>query len=518
MAERTGGKAPRLQRTDFEAMTHQQLAALLASASPTGASNLATKLALASSAVTKIGEDLKKYVTNLPWHGEGGDAFRNWGGQTASATLRLGEYSKGAARWMEEISQAIAEAKAAMPPITETTNAQADLRKAQEAKAFAEAPSHRMDTDAGGTAKRAASDAAAAQGRIDAARWEAAQRLRKLAQTYEFTAQQVNAVTPPTFPPPAMYLEGNTWRDPGRQQDLAGQDGARTGGAGAPPENPAASYVNSGSTALQQSGQPGTAATAAARERPVHMEIDGLATLPAAPPSSPATPTGTMPPGGRPDAGGMPPGVLPPAFGGGTVKPSSPPVPPVNGRPSAGGVRPPVLPGLGQPGSGGAGRLPRDSGIVGGRPVPPSAESPARGIPRGMVIGGEGTSTRGPMGYNPTAGAGAGGARPGPAPGGRRYASETGGIVGGSSPQQAGRQGYRPFTPGGTGLVSGTPTGAGAHGAAGAGHGGSAVPPPGQNRSSHRRGERGSSRPDYLAEDEETRKQNGRRIVPPVID
>lgn len=517
MAEQPDAKAPRLQRTDFESMTHQQLAALLASASPAGASDLATKLAQASSAITRIGEDLKEHVTNLPWHGEGGDAFRNWGGQTASATLRLGEYSKGASRWMEEISQAIAEAKAAMPPVTETTRAQSDLAKAREAKAFADDPAHRKDTDAGDAAKRAASDEAAAQGRIEAARFEAAQRLRKLAQTYEFTAHQVNAATPPTFPPPAMYMEANKWRVPWGQQGVDGQDGTIAGNAGAPPEGTAAPYVKSGHTAVRQSGQPGTVAGAAAPEHPVGMEIDSLATLPAAPPSSPATSTGILPPGGRPDAGGMLPGLIPPAFGGGTVKPSAPPVPSVTGRPSAGGVRPPVLPGQGPLGSGTAGRLPRDSGVIGGRPVPPSAGSPARGIPRGTVVGGEGTSARGPMGYNPATGSGGGGARPGTAPGGRRYASETGGIVGGG-PQQSGRPGTRPFTPGGSGPVSGTPTGTGAHGAAPAGRGGAAVPPPGQNGSSRRRDAQGGNRPDYLAEDEETWMQNGRRIVPPVID
>ncbi|MDQ1008165.1 uncharacterized protein YukE [Streptomyces sp. V4I23] len=214
-----GGKKPQLRHTDFESMTHQQLVALIASASPAGASNLSTKLAQASSAITKIGEDLKEYVTGLPWHGEGGDAFREWGAQTASATLWLGEYSKGASRWMELVAQAISEAKAAMPPISETTRAQADLRKAESAYGVATDPANRNDPDARGAAQSAQSDAAAAQGRLDAARFEAAQRLRKLAQTYEFTAQQVNAATPPTFPPPAMYMDAKEWRKPSEQRD-----------------------------------------------------------------------------------------------------------------------------------------------------------------------------------------------------------------------------------------------------------------------------------------------------------
>ena len=500
-------------------MTHQQLAALLASANPAGASALATKLALASSAITKIGEDLKEYVTNLPWHGEGGDAFRNWGGQTASATLRLGEYSKGASRWMEEISQAIAEAKAAMPPVTETTRAQSDLAKAQEVRAVADDPSHRKDTDAGDAAKRAASDAEAAQGRIDAARWEAAQRLRKLAQTYEFTAHQVNAATPPTFPPPSMYLAGDWSKPAGYQAPVtkAGYSSTSVGPVGASPGSRHSAGAPLDAVAVPQPGAVAPSAIVSPPEQPTRMEIDGLATLPSAPPSSPATPPSSTLMGGRPDAGGMPPAMTPPALGRGAVKPSTPPLPPVAGRPSAGGVRPPVLPGQGPLGSGPAGRLPRDSGIIGGRPVPPSAGGPARGIPRGMVVGGEGSAARGPMGYNPATGMGGGGARQGDVSGGRRHARETGGIVGGN-PQQAGRPGTRPFTPGGSGLVSGTPVGGAAHGAAAAGRGGAAVPPSGQNRASGRRDEQGGKRSDYLAEDEETWRLNGRRVVPPVID
>ncbi|MGW0773217.1 hypothetical protein ACWD01_06070 [Streptomyces sp. NPDC002835] len=109
MTDRPGGSAPQPhpRSTDFESMTHQQLVALLASADPSGASLLATKLAKASSAITKIGEDIRAHVTGLPWHGEGGDAFRDWGSQTASATLRLGQYSEVASRWMEQVSQAI---------------------------------------------------------------------------------------------------------------------------------------------------------------------------------------------------------------------------------------------------------------------------------------------------------------------------------------------------------------------------------------------------------------------------
>ncbi len=41
---------------------------------------------------------------------------------------------------------------------------------------------------------------------------------------------------------------------------------------------------------------------------------------------------------------------------------------------------------------------------------------------------------------------------------------------------------------------------------------------PASNAPSGRRDKRGSERPDYLIEDEDTWKQNGRRIVPPVVE
>jgi uncharacterized protein YukE len=485
-------------------MTHQQLIALLASADPSGASTLATKLAKAASTITKIGEDIRAHVTGLPWHGEGGDAFRDWGSQTASATLRLGQYSEVASRWMEQVSQAITEAKAAMPPLSETTQAQGALREAESSLATATDPDNRNDPDARTLARSAESDATAAQGRIDAARGEAALRLRKLAQTYEFSAQQVNSVTPPTFPPPAMYMGGD-WIDPDRHRALpgSGADGPAPTGAG-----PGASSNVSSAIASAEVAQPARHSNEVSsgfgrREMPTRMELDSLAPVTSAPPA----PTSPLPPAetptSRPDLTGTPPSPRPPAPDRKTVTPSTPPV---TGRPGTGGPRPPSLPGQTPQNAGTPGRLPRDNGITGGRPVPPAASGPAKGLPRGTVVGVEGTTPRGPMGYGPGGHMGPGASQQRGAPGGRRLAQETGGIVGGT-PQQTGRSVSRPFTPGGTGLVSG------AHGAT-AGRPGVAAAPQGANRST---GSRDGTRPEYLTEDEETWRQNGRRVVPPVI-
>ncbi|MFG3407256.1 hypothetical protein [Streptomyces sp. NPDC048142] len=524
MAEGTGGRRPQPRHTDFESMTHQQLAALIASASPAGASNLSTKLAQASSTITKIGQDLREYVSGLPWHGEGGDAFRSWGGQTASATLRLGEYSKGASRWMELIAEAISEAKAAMPPVSETTQAQSALAKAKAAYDVAIDPAHRNDPDARGLARSAQSDAVAAETRIDVARGEAALRLRKLGQTYEFTAQQVNSATPPTFPPPAMYMPG--WAHAPSYKPAPGEGaaapsrpvaGAESVTAPTSPVRPDAVPVHPDTVAgALRPGSGVSPAQPSLVEPATHTEIDSLTTLPPTTPSSPATPPVSTPPVGTSDPRGMPPAPVPPVLGKGAVKPSVPATPPVTGLPGQTGVRPPSLPTQGPVGPGGPARLPRDSGIIGGRPLPPSTTGPGQSIPRGLAVGGEGTPTgRGPMGHNPAMGTGNGTTRPGVPGGSRRYASETGGIVGGS-PQQAGRPGTNPLTPRGPGPLPGASPRQGASGTA-VGRGGAATTPA-SNSSSRRRNKQGGPRPDYLTEDEDAWKQNGRRVVPPVVE
>ncbi|CAM5686596.1 hypothetical protein SALBM135S_03104 [Streptomyces alboniger] len=224
------GGAPKLAHTDFESMTHEQLLALVESASSEGASQLAGKLSKAASTITKIGDDLMTYTKGLHWQGEGGDAFRAWGTQSASATLYLGEYSEVASRWMGVVAQAIAEAKASMPPASDTAQAKADLRTAN--KNMDAAQKAHNDPDARKVARDSQADATAAQGRIEAAHAEAVQRMRKLAQTYQQSAQQVNGVTPPTFAPPASHAENpNDWVLREKYEALPGPGGTQPGGA-----------------------------------------------------------------------------------------------------------------------------------------------------------------------------------------------------------------------------------------------------------------------------------------------
>ncbi|MHC0434269.1 hypothetical protein ACX6XY_29480 [Streptomyces sp. O3] len=474
---------PVLRTTDFESMTHAQLVALLASADSAGTAELARGLASAAKTIAEIGDDLKAYVGGLPWRGEGGDAFREWGGQSANAALRLGEYGGVVAVWLGEVSQAIAEAKASMPPLSETTTARA-AEGADEGEVEVE----------GGT-----------RDQVDAMRADAVLRLRKLAQTYVFSGQQLQAQEPPVFPPPAMHPGSGDWSEPrgyrpaygsapeqgggtgtgtgsgtGGQGAMGGQAGPGVGvaasgappsAAAAPPSTPsaAASSTSSTSSAPSASSAPNPAG------RPALMEIDSVAAPPqdsGPPPSAgPASPPGP----GRPDAGpallaGAPPPLAVVGDGGrtGLAPPAS----------ATGAGRPMGTPGPGSGSPGTAGRTPRDGGVIGGRPT--------------------------------WTGNGLGGGAPGRggSASGRHPAHESGGIVGGV-PQRAGRTTGGPFAAGGTGPVPG--------GVPGLVPGGVLAPPPAASRPARRDAGQGD-RSGRAVEEGETWRQGRRPVVPPVVD
>ncbi|MEU5595974.1 hypothetical protein [Streptomyces sp. NPDC020298] len=490
-------------------MTHEQLAALIDEASSGGASHLAGKLSKAASTITKIGDDLMKHVKSLEWQGQAGDAFRDWGGQTASATLRLGQYAEVGSRWMETVSQAIAEAKAAMPDTSETTQAKSDLADAHATIAAARQPGAHNDPDAQKLAQTAKTDATSAQARIDAARAEAAQQVRKLAQAYEYSAQQVNSVPPPTFSPPADHMDSKEWRGGSNQYVSVGSTGSSTGRT--------APSGSAGSTAQASGGlaQPGAVDRPvtpvldnpqARHDQPVTLGIDGADTLPRTSMpvhTSSAGPHTTAP---RPEVS-LPgqPNTLPPYTAGGR---EMSPVPQARGLPSS--SRLPQRPPTGLP-TRSAPRMPRETGISGGRPVTSASGRSTNALPRGTVIGKEGTQGRTPMGRAMTPGQPSGPVGSGSAStAGRRLASETGGVVGSRS-TQPGRSTGRPFTPGGSGLVR--PGASDATQRAGTGRAGVPASP-----TSGARKDRQEQRPDYVTEDEETWTRNDRRVVPPVVD
>ncbi|MEV8048183.1 hypothetical protein ACF06D_30085 [Streptomyces griseoluteus] len=517
MSEHKNRPEPRLVRTDFESMTHEQLAAMLESADMASASLLSVKLSKAATTISEIGDGLMKHVKELEWQGKAGDAFRDWGGHTASATLRLGQYAEAASEWMGTVSQAIAEAKVSMPDVSETTRAKTALADAQKTIDVAKQPGVRNDPDARKAAATAHTDATAAQKHIDATREAAIQQMRKLAGAYEHSATQVNSLTPPTFAPAAGRGAPDAWWIDDKDTNLskgthyAGRNSSGAAGPTVPrgdsrsSTQPAGVHHVAAASALEGTVRAGRHVPAPSE--PVSLNVDSVDTLPRAstPPlttatSGPALPLREASPGGLPT-------VLPPTFTGGGRLPGAE----LPSR-APGMGRLPQVPGLAKPIEG-MPRMPRETGIVGGRPVSATGR-PANGIPRGTVIGGENGQGRTPLGraFSPGSveGARSAGAMGGS---GRRLASETGGVLGGRS-GQPGRSGGRPFTSGGSGLVR--PSSKAADQAQGSqvGRTGAAA----RSVDSRKPQEQHGKRPDYLVEDEETWARDGRRALPPVVD
>jgi hypothetical protein len=510
MAEPTR-REPKLARTDFESMTHEQLAALLASANTAGASHLSSKLSKAASTITKIGDDLMTYVKGLEWQGEGGDAFRDWGGQTAGSTLRLGQYAEVAARWMGTVSEAIAEAKAAMPDVSETTRAKTDLADAHKTITAANQPGGHNDPDAQKLAATARTNAAAAEHRIEAARGEAIQQLRKLAQTYEFSAQQVNSVAPPTFSPPADHMEPKQWVDSSRHVSVGSGGSSRPSGVshGQNTQGGAMTRHDTGHSTPQRVTEHGTSVQAGPTQ-PATTTVNSVGTLPA---NAELTSTTQSPSEANTPHPGVSvpnqPTALPTVFKGygrATGSSSSARLSPSPRLPKPTATGLPI---------GGPTGSQREPGITGGRPVNPNTARTASGIPRGTVIGKESPQSRIPMGRGTAPGASASGQpRPGNGlVGGRRVASEAGGVVG-SRPGQPSRNSGRPFTAGGSGLVN--PSSSRTES--------SRSPLPGRGSTTNRvtrtrKDQRQDGRrPDYLVEEAETWRSDSRSVLPPVVD
>ncbi|MEU2430518.1 hypothetical protein ABZ611_13600 [Streptomyces sp. NPDC007861] len=495
MAHKDGGGGG--GRTNFTSMSHEAMLEWLDQASSFQVQAAADRLAAASFELGEIAQQLKFRPERVEWKGEGQQAFIDWGASLASATQRLADYSDEASRWMSRASNAIAEAQSSIPRYTTKEQAQANLNAA------ASAPN---DPDSRTIGPKAQAELAAFAEAKEKNRLEAAETMSRLGKNFEESSAQMRGLEVPTFqPPPKRFVP--TDGDAVRGGTVGLRSDSDSGGVGGVSAGPGTSGSRPGADHVPASHADTVPSDAPVRpDRLASMAIDSVATLPPTA-GNPSVPVDVKVPGGRPEVGLTPPlSMVPPALGGTSV-----PSGPVGGGRPTGGLG---LPGQNTSGTGPAGRLPRDAGIVGGRPVPPAAGKPAGGIPRGTVVGTEGTHGRMPMGGQSAGGVGGAGMGQHGVTGGRRLAGEAGGIVGGR-PAQPGRTSARPFTPGGSGLVRSTAQGEAGHGAGVAGRAGTTS----ASRGSELRRDRAQGeRPDYLTEDEETWQPNGRRVVPPVVD
>ncbi|MEV6953897.1 hypothetical protein [Streptomyces sp. NPDC051183] len=421
---------------------------MVAALDPGTVESRAAQLTSAAATIKEIGEALKTHRVR-GWEGEAAQAFRDWAGRAGSATLRLGEYSAAGGEWMSRAGQVMYEVKGAGGvPAYDPATAAALRADVEAARALHD------DPEAQRAGREAWSKLTADHGRATAG-------LKKLAEAYEQSAQQLARAEIPTFPPlPAAFVPAGyavEVQDAARSTARGGEGGGEgEGGGGA---------GGSGGTGSDGSGR-------VVGHRPAADTMPGprkgLGDVRA--PELPDRDAGGVDLAGVGALPGTPVSPAPAA----TVQTSEVPVSNGGGFTHGG-----ALPGAAAPRGRAGSTPPRDTGIVGGRPVVSGV--PSAGIPRGTVVGSEGTQVGG-------RGTGGGGLQQG---------------VGSHS-----TTGGRPFTQGGSGLVRGNPGGGAAMGRGGAG----------AHAPSRRQGPQGGERrPGCPAEDEETW-QGSRRVVPPVID
>lgn len=533
----------------FQTYDPEQLWAMVSAADGSTPKELGDLLTAAAKTIRQIGSDLRDHSMAVEWDGEAGDAFRKWCHKAAMTTLRLGDYSESAGKWMSHAADTLYEVKPQIESLRNQTKASQAILNAHSAN-NADVGNH------GGGSSDAEVKSAKSQYSKDHA--DAAQLMTKLAQSYSASTEQIQKLEAPKFPelperfvPQAKNIDsrGDLARDAytGASTPSPGSIGAH-----AVPASPA----GSGTTHPAQVTPPDTSPLPPSR--PVGTEIDSVV-APPEPPTAPVAPSPGTPPVGRPDGAAPPPLAVPPLPG----RPGPVPEALPTGRPTTGG-RAPLPPSQGaMPGRGTPRPVGGDNGIIGGRQVP-SANRPSGPVPRGTVIGETPRPGQATVGRPTTPGipGGTGGA-PGPRPGAppsngivgtprpttsggtpgaprnatpafrgvvgtshspeprqqaaaRTAGSPTAGGVTGGVPRPAAQGRSTGFTSGGSGLVrseggASDPTRPGQRP-----HEGSASPT--DQHSPPQSHDRSSGRSGYATEPEETWYQDRRRPIPPVIE
>ncbi|WP_171171052.1 WXG100 family type VII secretion target [Streptomyces sp. I05A-00742] len=534
---------------DFIHVSHEQLWAMIEHADAGKIDQVAKKLHEAANTIREIGTDLKEHAGKVDIRSEGGTAFHTWGADMGNATVRLADYSEKAGDWLAHAANTLRAVKTEMPPVP--TAAKATLEQFDKLyPGFRDNPLL-FNNEAVSKLNRGGPSTfqvAAAAKEIAEGHKEAAGAMRKLANQYNDSGEEISGATRPNFPPmPGVMMPEAPEISPEHiTLDRAGggvgggssaafgavSPGADAGGSSSVPSPSAAGGGGA------SSGSPGGAASVPHVDRPdSSTRVDGGVTYPQ-PPSAPTVPDGgptpTSPGGGPsvPPTGPLAPPHLPsgPVPGRPPAFPSRPgrvpPSPEQGGGPATRGSRQgPVLPSPGggpgtgrigapAPGTPGVPRSPGTAdmppvamggpadGVVGGRPTPRAPGQTLPGMPRGTVIGAEpgatGAAGQGHpgMGYGPGFGGMPGGPMGGGGTGragGRRLVSEAGGVVGSRASQGAVADGS-PFTQGGTGLL--------------------------RNSGEQERG-RGTAegrRPDHLVEERESWTQGEQGTVPPLVE
>ncbi len=458
--------------TSFESMSHEQMLAWLDQANAGEVQAAADRLTAAATEIRKIADELKVRPQWVEWKGDGAEAFRTWADDLANSTHRLGDFSEGAGKWLGHASGAIATAQTSIP--RDTKSAQANLDAATAAH---------NDPDAAAVRAESASELAALKADREKVRQEAAAQMRKLGQSYDQSATQMNALERPKFPPPpgaitppAPYISSEDLARPGNGSSRGAGGGSssgttveRRGSVRTQRQDSAASKLPSD---LSTSGSPFHRMHPPTSEPAPHVGIDSVSVPPDAPQPSTRSVEGpaTTP---RPDTGPLSPtngpvspmprpirmpsssGGIGKQAGGGSLpaRPAQGPMGRVPGRGTE-GISP--VPGRNVPSSTGTvGRAISNqgsvfgrggasgSGVTGGRPAGPPATGRSTGRAPGASLGGESAASRGSASHMPSTGSMG---QPVNRTAGRPVATPREGIVGGT-PQRTGRAQARPGGP-----------------------------------------------------------------------
>ncbi|MFF4410444.1 hypothetical protein ACFY2W_14030 [Streptomyces sp. NPDC001262] len=489
----------------FDGLSHNELYAMVADASPSQLTEMGSALSEASMELNAISDLLRHHVERVKWQGEGGDAFREWGGEMVKQAAKLADYTVFAGSYIGQAGEGLSEVKSAMPKPDPASECLTDPEKEQARLKVTE--SHRQ---------------------------EAINLMNKLDSYYRVAHEGLAGLEEPVFRPIPSAGDVDRWERPYGGPESPGGTGSRGSDAYSSPSVGATGAAHTAGSQHQSSavgalagmashpadGAQPHASSGADGEAGTAIDSSGVA--------APSSDTGM-----RPGNAAVP--DTPKHIGG--VGPMGPIAlsGPLPGMPSTGASR--TVAGLpGGPSAGGSskgglsvpryGSVPRagaSDGIVGGTPTRSGGDSGGPRLPRGMVVGEErGAVNRGPVGMGGPAGAAGGSASSPQRFGtGRRLAMEPGGVV-------TGPHGNGQLPPTGSRLPRGTVVGAERDSYGGAANftpGGSGLvrenPPPGPLHSGATGGSGGRrravSRPDYVTEDEETWTGGRRDTVPPVI-
>lgn len=191
-----GGSAPDIRaatagRTDFEGFRHDHLLDMVRHADPEALARVGDHLGLAVGTIARIGTELHRHTVGVAWEGASGAAFRKWGRSIAEAALGLSDCARSTAAALTHAADTLRTVARDMPPVPAAARSTCAALQAD--------PRTRNDPDA-------VTLLAQARTEVEAARLEAADQMRKLAQSYSVSATVIGAAEPPEYPPMPSQL------------------------------------------------------------------------------------------------------------------------------------------------------------------------------------------------------------------------------------------------------------------------------------------------------------------------